>query len=162
MLMVAADPSQAATGKSRAVGEILRGRCRRRTLTWSYGRYRPQASSRNPTSRRLTQLYHPDHVLVSLVANTLGEGEAIGAAGYKAWLQQIGDAVSWEGELRGAVDVGPDKVLAVTLTRFKGASSGIEMEERTWCVVTVAEGQITRTDVYNDPIQALEAAGLSE
>ena len=66
------------------------------------------------------------------------------------------------GEPRGAVDVGPDKVLAVTLTRFKGASSGIEMEERTWCVVTVAEGQITRTDVYNDPIQALEAAGLSE
>jgi ketosteroid isomerase-like protein len=110
----------------------------------------------------VNQLYHPDHVLVSLVANTLGEGEAIGAAGYKTWLQQIGDAVSWEGELRGAVDVGPDKVLAVTVTRFKGASSGIEMEERTLCVVTLAEGKITHTDVFNDPIQALEAAGLRE
>ena len=123
-----------------------------------------QAASRkpNPDFETVNQLYHPDHVLVSLLANTLGEGEAIGAAGYKTWLQQTGDAVSWEGELRGAVDIGPDKVLAVTMTRFKGASSGIEMEERTWCVVTVVDGQITRTDVYNDPIQALEAAGLSE
>ena len=123
-----------------------------------------QAASRkpNPDFETVNQLYHPDHVLVSLLANTLGEGEAIGAAGYKTWLQQTGDAVSWEGELRGAVDIGPDKVLAVTMTRFKGASSGIEMEERTWCVVTVAEGKITRTDVFNDPIQALEAAGLSE
>jgi ketosteroid isomerase-like protein len=93
------------------------------------------------------------------VANTLGEGETKGAAGYKAWLQQIGDPVSWEGELKGAVDVGPDKVLVATVTRFKGASSGLEMEERTWCVVTVAEGQITRTDVYNDPIQASKPPG---
>jgi len=70
--------------------------------------------------------------------------------------------VSWEGELRGAVDIGPDKVLVVTHTRFKGASSGIETEERTWVVVTVTEGKITRSDVYNDPIQALEATGLRE
>jgi hypothetical protein len=88
-----------------------------------------RAASNKPKAdfETVNRLYHPDHVLVSLVANTLGEGEAKGAAGYNAWLQQIGDAVSWEGELRGAVDVGPDKVLAVTLTRFKGASSGIEI-----------------------------------
>jgi ketosteroid isomerase-like protein len=123
-----------------------------------------QAATKRPEPdfETVNALYHPDHVLVSLTATTLGEGEAQGAAGYKAWLQQIGDAVSWEGELKGAVDVGPDKVLVATVTRFKGASSGIELDERTWCVVTVAEGQITRTEVYNDPIQALEAAGLSE
>jgi ketosteroid isomerase-like protein len=123
-----------------------------------------QAASKRPDPdfKTVNALYHPDHVLVSLVANTLGEGEAKGAAGYKAWLKEIGDAVSWEGELKGAVDVGPSKVLAATVTRFKGASSGIQMEERTWCVVTVAEGLITRTEVYNDPIQALEAAGRRE
>ncbi len=114
-----------------------------------------------PDFETVNALYHPDHVLVSLTANTLGEGEAVGAAGYKTWLQQTGDAVSWEGELKGAVDIGPNKVLVATVTRFKGASSGIDVEERTWCVVTVAEGQITRSEVYNDPIQALEA-GLSE
>jgi ketosteroid isomerase-like protein len=125
-----------------------------------------QAASRRPEPDfdTVNALYHRDHVLVSLVANTLGEGEAKGAAGYKSWLQQIGDAVGWEGELKGAVDVGPHQVLVVTVTRFKGVSSGIggiEMEERTWCVVTVDEGQITRTEVYNSPDQALEAAGLS-
>jgi ketosteroid isomerase-like protein len=115
-----------------------------------------------PDFETVNALYHPDHVLVPLAANTLGEGEARGAEGYKTWLQQTDDAVSWEGELKGAVDVGPDKVLVVTQTRFQGASSGIKTEERTWSVVTVTEGKITRTDVYNDPIQALEAAGLSE
>jgi ketosteroid isomerase-like protein len=115
-----------------------------------------------PDFETVNALYHPDHVLVLLAANTLGEGEAKGAEGYKSWLQLTDDAVSWEGELRGAVDVGPDKVLVVTQNRFKGAASGIETEERTWIVVTVTEGKITRTDVYNDPIQALDAAGLSE
>jgi ketosteroid isomerase-like protein len=115
-----------------------------------------------PDFETVNALYHPDHVLVPLSANTLGEGEAKGAEGYKTWLRLTDDAVSWEGELRGAVDVGPDKVLVVTQTRFKGASSGIETEERTWTVVTVTEGKITRSDVYNDAIQALEAAGISE
>jgi ketosteroid isomerase-like protein len=115
-----------------------------------------------PDFETVNALHHPDHVLVSLAANTLGEGEAKGAEGYKTSLQLTDDAVSWEGELRGAVDIGPDKVLVVTQTRFKGASSGVETEERTWVVVTVTEGKITRTDVYNNPIQALEAAGLSE
>lgn len=115
-----------------------------------------------PDFDTVNALFHPDHVLVPLAANVLGEGEAKGAAGYKTWLQQTDDAVHWEGELKGAVDIGPDKVLVVTQTRFEGASSGIETEQRTWSVVTVTEGKITRTDVYNDSIQALKAAGLSE
>ncbi len=123
-----------------------------------------QAALKQPKAdfETVNALYHPDHVYVPLAANVLGEGEAKGAAGYKAWLQQTDDAIHWEGELKGAVDVGPDKVLVVTLTRFEGASSGVPTEQRTWSVVTVIEGKITRTDVYNDPIEALEAAGVSE
>ena len=70
-----------------------------------------QAASKRPEPdfETVNALYHPDHVLVSLVANTLGEGEAKGAAGYKAWLQQIGDAVSWEGDLKGAAMLAPTK-----------------------------------------------------
>jgi ketosteroid isomerase-like protein len=123
-----------------------------------------QAALKRPKAdfETLNALYHPDHVFVPLTANVLGEGEAKGAEGYKAWLQQTGDAVRWKGELKGAIDVGPDKVVVVTMTRFEGASSGVQTEQRTWAVVTVTEGKITRTDVYNDPIRALEAAGLSE
>jgi ketosteroid isomerase-like protein len=115
-----------------------------------------------PDFETVNALYDPDHVLVPLAAHTFGEGEAHGAQGYKAWLEQTDDALSWHGDLKGAVDVGPDKVLVVTLNRFQGASSGIETEERLWSVVTVTDGKLTRTDVYLNPVKALEAAGLSE
>jgi hypothetical protein len=35
-----------------------------------------------PDFETVNALYHPDHVLVPLAANTLGEGEAKGAEGY--------------------------------------------------------------------------------
>ena len=100
-----------------------------------------------PDFETVNALYHPDHVLVPLAAHTFGEAEAQGAQGYKTWLEQTDDAVSWDGELRGAVDIGPDKVLVVTLNHFRGASSGIETEERLWSVVTVTDGKLTRTDI---------------
>jgi ketosteroid isomerase-like protein len=115
-----------------------------------------------PDFETVNALYHPDHVLVSLGAQSLGEGEAKGARGFKAWLEQTADAVRWDGDLRGAVDVGPDKVLVVTLNRFRGASSGVETENRVWSVVTVVKGKITRTHTFLDPLEALKAAGLSE
>lgn len=115
-----------------------------------------------PDFETVNALYHPDHVLVPLGAHSLGEAEAHGARGFKAWLEQTADAVRWEAELKGAVDVGPDKVLAVTLNRFWGASSGVETEERVWNVVTVRDGKITRTDTYLDSRQALAAVGPSE
>ena len=120
------------------------------------------AIKRPPDFETVNALYHPDHVLVSLAAHSLGEGEARGARGYKTWLEQTDDAVRWEAELMGAVDVGPDRVLAVTRNRFQGASSGAETEERVWLVVTVSNRKITRTDTYLDAFQALEAAGLRE
>jgi ketosteroid isomerase-like protein len=115
-----------------------------------------------PDFETVNALYHPDHVLVTLAAHSLGEAEARGAEGYKAWLEETGDAVDWDGELKGAVDLGPDKVLAVTVNRFRGASSGVETENRLWHVVTVVDGKITRTDSYLDSAKALEVAGLSE
>ena len=115
-----------------------------------------------PDFETVNALYHPDHVLVPLAANTLGEAEAKGARGFKAWLDQTDDAIEWEADMRGAVDIGPDKVLVVTLNRFRGASSGIATENRVWSVVTVTDGKLTRTDTHLDPVAALDAAGLRE
>jgi ketosteroid isomerase-like protein len=115
-----------------------------------------------PDFETVNALYHPDHVLVSLGAEMLGEAEAKGAAGFKAWMEQTDEVVSWDGEVRGVVDIGPEKVLVVTVNRFQGASSGIETEERLWSLVTVSDGKIIRTETYLDPAQALEAAGPSE
>ena len=115
-----------------------------------------------PDFETVNALYDSDHVLVSLAAHSFGEAEAKGARGFKAWLEADEGVIDWEGEVKGAVDVGPDKVLVVTQNRFQGASSGINIEERFWSVVTVTDGKLTRTDTYLDPLQALDAAGVRE
>ncbi len=116
-----------------------------------------------PDFETMNALYHPDHVLVSIVADKLGgEGEAIGASGYKAWVEAQQDVISFETELGGAIDVGPDTVIAVMTIRFHGASSGATTEQRVWAVMTVKDGKVTRTENYIDPAEALEAVGLQE
>ena len=115
-----------------------------------------------PDYETVNALCDPDHVFVPIEVSTFGGAEARGARGYKAWLEQTADALEWEAEMKGAVDVGPHKVLVVTLNRFRGASSGAETEDRVWSVVTVTDGKLTRTEAYLDPAKALEAAGLRE
>jgi ketosteroid isomerase-like protein len=108
----------------------------------------------------VNELYAPDHVLVP--SGYMVEGEVRGARGFRAWREETQDLLGAEHDLRGAVDVGPEKVLAVTTTRFKGSTSGVTSEERMWNVVTVIGGKITRTEAYRNPGEALEAVGLRE
>lgn len=114
-----------------------------------------------PDFETMNALFDPDHVLVSVVADKLGgEGEAVGASGYRAWVEAQRDVVSFETELEGAIDVGPESVVAVLAVRFRGASSGAPTEQRVWAVLTVIDGKITRTENYIDPAEALESVGL--
>ena len=115
-----------------------------------------------PDFDTVNALYHPEHVFVPIAASKLGEGEARGASGYRAWLESNEQAMPAETELEGAVDLGPGTVLAVTTLHFHGASSGIDLEQRAWLVVTVADGKLTRTEVFFDPTEALAAVGLLE
>ena len=112
-----------------------------------------------PDFATINALYDPDHVFVSVQASGLGEAEAKGAQGYKAWLEEQAGVVPFEMELDGAVDVAPDLVLAVTAVRLHGVASGIHTEQRIWNVVTVTDGKITRTEAYTDPAEALGAVG---
>jgi ketosteroid isomerase-like protein len=120
------------------------------------------ACARPPDFETVNALFHPDHVFVPVTSGLLGEGEAQGAAGYKAWLEDAANVMSWEADVQGGVDIGPDKVLVVTENRSRGATSGIPSEFRAWAVVTVAGGKVTRSEVHLDPAKAIEAAGLSE
>ena len=115
-----------------------------------------------PDFETVNALYHSDHVLVPVEARELGQDEAKGVRGYKAWLEQTGDVLSWEGEVGGAVDIAPNMVLAVATIRAHGVSSGAATEQRSWSLVTVTDGKITRTESFNDPAEALEAVGLRE
>jgi ketosteroid isomerase-like protein len=113
-----------------------------------------------PDLATVNQLYASDHVFVPV--GHMIEGEVRGAREYRAWREETDELLGSEHDLQGAVDIGTDKVLVVTTTRYKGTTSGLASEQRTWNVVTVAGGKITRTEAYSDSTAALEAAGLSE
>ena len=117
------------------------------------------ATARPPDFQTMNALYHRDHVFVPIEATAFEGAEARGARGYQAWLERAREAVEWEAELKGAIDVGPTTVIAVTANRFTGASSGAATEDRVWCVATVMDGKITRTEAYLTAAQALAAAG---
>src|SRR6476620_6912337 len=83
------------------------------------------ACARPPDFETVNALFDPDHVFVSVTAGLLGEAEAKGGVGYKAWLEENADVMSWEADVRGGVAVGPEKVLVVTENRSRGATSGL-------------------------------------
>ena len=114
-----------------------------------------------PDFKTINALYHPDHVFVPATGR-LGTFEAKGAPGYKAWLEESKQIMPWAMEFEGAVEIGARTVLAETTMQFRGGSSEIEIEQRLWIVLTVADGKITRSEAYLSPAEALEAAGLSE
>jgi ketosteroid isomerase-like protein len=114
-----------------------------------------------PDFTTVNELYAPDHVLVPAGADMV-EREVRGARGFRAWREETQEFVGAEFDLRGAVDVGPEKVLVVVTIRYKGSASGVASEQRTWNVVTVTGGKITRTEAFVDPRKALEAVGLEE
>lgn len=109
----------------------------------------------------MNEVFHEDHVFVSVPAAKLGEEGSRGGRGYQSFLAEQAEVMPFEIELEGAVDLGPDVVLAVTSVRLQGASSGIETVQRMWSVLAVADGKITRTEVYVDPTEALRAVGLT-
>src|SRR5436309_1805253 len=78
----------------------------------------------------MNAVFHPDHVFVPLT--TFDTSEVRGARGYQTYQREqsgpssrAGEApVSWEVDLEGFVDVGPDKVLCVATLRTRGFASG--------------------------------------
>ncbi len=116
-----------------------------------------------PDYATMNELYSADHVLVPSGVEIGLEKRARGAEGFREWRRNLDEfMVNAEHELRGAVDIGPDKVLVVTSSRLEGRTSGAAAEQRIWNVVTVVGGKVVRTEAYSDSRQALEAAGLRE
>lgn len=111
-----------------------------------------------PDFDTVNELFSPDHVLVSVLADKLGEGEAKGGRGYRDWLDSLDESMPFEQDFEGAVDIGPNVVLIVTTVRMHGATSGLATEQRMWSVVWVDGGQIVRTEAYLNPAEALAAA----
>ena len=59
------------------------------------------------------------------------------------------------------IDAG-EQVVVRSLHKSRGAASGAPVETDVWYVFTIRAEKAARVDVFNDRIEALEAAGLSE
>ena len=112
-----------------------------------------------PDFDTVNELFATDHVLVPATAGVRRE-EFAGKDWYRAFIgDKDEEPLFWEhSELEGALDIGPDRVLAVFNTRFRGANSGVEMDYRVWGVIQIRSGKICRTEFYPDPNDALDAA----
>jgi ketosteroid isomerase-like protein len=116
----------------------------------------------NPDWETMNALFHPDHEFLGRDAGLEGGGGHRGARGYREWLTSISETMEWEVTLAEVTEIDHERVLAVTPTKFRGRQSGAETEQRIAAVVTVREGQVVRTELFQSPEQAREAAGLSE
>jgi ketosteroid isomerase-like protein len=74
------------------------------------------------------------------------------------WLEAWDD---WELEVEALHDAG-DKVVAIVRQRGRSKTSGLLVDMAFGQVFTIRDGKLARMEMYADPVEALEAAGLSE
>jgi uncharacterized protein len=74
------------------------------------------------------------------------------------WAEGFDDLVMTGEEF---IDAG-EQVVVRSLHRSRGAASGAPVETDIWYVFTVRAGRAARVDIFNDRVEALEAAGLPE
>ena len=87
-----------------------------------------------------------------------------GREGARVWfneaLMEFWDAL--QAEVEETIEGSDDRVVVGALVTTRGKGSGAQTELHVWAVVWVADGQITRRQIFLDRDEALEAAGFSE
>ena len=116
-----------------------------------------------PDFDTLNALAHPDHEMYTV--QSLVEGGAYrGAQGFREWLASWGEMFGeeWESSVKQARAIDHEQVLVTGLMKARGLRGGVPVEQGFWVVMRVRDGKVTRSAVYTDRDQALEAAGLRE
>jgi ketosteroid isomerase-like protein len=87
-----------------------------------------------------------------------------GRAEVREWFNQV-VLEPWESvhvELEEITEAGADRIFFGACLTTRGRGSGVETQIRGWQVVWIADGKVTRRQVFLDRAEALEAAGLEE
>ncbi len=102
--------------------------------------------------------FDPDVVIDAShrVDGRVGRGHEELIAIFGEWMSTWNDWREEVEEIRGA----RDRVLVISTQRGRGKGSGIEWEKRFWMLYEIHDGKISRWTVYDEPTEALEAAGL--
>jgi ketosteroid isomerase-like protein len=83
-----------------------------------------------------------------------------GHGGFLRWVDDW-DAMEWTLEPEDFIDAG-ERVVVIARLTARGRASGVPLVRRDGMVWTVRNGKAVRLDYFNNPSEALEAAGLSE
>ena len=110
---------------------------------------------------RLAEFFVPDAIFA--MGKRLGGAELRGVDEFLAWRATwIEPYEEWSYSAEKILDAGANRVVAMFHQRGKLRDSDSWLEWDYGIVYTVEEGLITRGEVYATPVEALEAAGLSE
>jgi ketosteroid isomerase-like protein len=86
-----------------------------------------------------------------------------GRAEAREWLEQLLELFAETHlEVEQITALGDDRVRIAYANRARGRGSGLPLEPMIWSIFWLAEGLITRRQVFRTKDEALEAAGLSE
>jgi ketosteroid isomerase-like protein len=85
-----------------------------------------------------------------------------GRAEAREWIELLLEVFDFHLEIDEITALSDDRVLMAASTRGRGRGSGLPLERQSWEVLWLANGLITRRQVFWTRDEALEAAGLSE
>ena len=106
--------------------------------------------------------FHPDVEVVPLAAYPDTESSYRGQEGIRRWYQQIDEIWDdWRFEAERFFDAGTQVVVFVSVSGT-AKQSGAALTILAAHVQTLRNGRVTRTEVFLDRSEALEAAGLSD
>jgi ketosteroid isomerase-like protein len=112
-----------------------------------------------PANRLLRELVH-DRFELQLPPVYPDSQEFRGRAGLKRWILTTKEVWGeWRFELERFIEMGERVVVLVHLVA-QGGMSGVRLERDTAHVWTLADGKVTRCEVYLDRAEAFEALGL--
>jgi ketosteroid isomerase-like protein len=116
-----------------------------------------------PDYDTINALGHSDHEMFTIQSLVEGGGYR-GAQGFREWLVSWNEMFGeeWESSVEQARAVDDERVLVTGWMKARGLHGGVPIEQQFWVVITVRGGKATRSEVYTDREQALEAAGLQE
>ena len=108
-----------------------------------------------------TELMDPEIEYVN-PAGAVEPGTRRGRAAFSRAVEKVFDGwETWQMEPEAFEAVG-DRVAVVLRYRARGRRSGVEIDGRESALWTVREGTVVRYAWFQEPSEALEAAGLSE
>ena len=82
-----------------------------------------------------------------------------GHEGMRHWLKALEPWESFQVDVEELIDISADTVVVVAHVTARGSGSGVDVEMRTYDVVTVVDGKIRRRRHYESREDALEAGG---